>query len=257
MSDNLNPINAINLFVWGDSLSFRRPFQPDDFGLTYPFLTQNRVEQKLSTNINILVRSRGGITIGECKELVKADLAYCKFRNDKGIKNIAVLQLGIVDCGLLPFTYRFLKISQKIPLVGGRIAIFLKKTRPLLQKISSKPRTDPDKFVRDYSKIVNMLSENGFVVLGIGLPTPNDEAELRSPGFKKSAIEYSNMIQKMNLNFIDIEKRILQLQELNSSENVRNKILVTEDGHHLTEVGHLLYAELICDKIVEISKKDN
>jgi hypothetical protein len=243
---------AINLFIWGDSLSFRRPFQPDDFGLTYPFLLQKKLKDSIGCEVNLMVRSRGGITIPESRVLINGDCNYLNFRKDDGILNVAVLQYGIVDCGLLPFTYPLLRFFLKVPLIGGKVVYILKKSRNILQKISSKPRTSKKEFLKNYNAITRLLADRGFLVFGIGLPTPNNEMELRSPGFQKSTSEYNELIRGMVENFVDIEQHISGNTDVSNSEDFRDEILIKEDGHHLTQTGHKMYAELISEKIVSV-----
>ncbi len=239
---------VINLFIWGDSLSFRRHFQSDDIGFTYPFLLQKKLKNLLNCEVNLMVRSRGGISTPESRVLIYGDCAYLNFRNDEGIINIAVLQLGIVDCAPLPFTYPLLRFFDKVPIIGVHVVHIFKKYRHIFQKISSKPKTSKRKFVNNYIEINRLLSDRGFLVFGIGLPTPTQLIELRSPGFQKSAVYYNELIRNMIDNFVDIEQHIFD----SKSENFREKILVKDDGHHLTQIGHSMYAKLISEKIIAV-----
>ena len=168
-----------------------------------------------------------------------------------------MLQLGIVDCGLLPFTYPLLRLFLKVPLIGSKIVYVLKKSRHILQKISSKPRTSKRKFLKNYNGITRILADRGFLIFGIGLPNPNNEIELRSPGFQKSTSEYNELIRGMAENFVDIEQHISGNTVVSDSENFRDKILIREDGHHLTQTGHKMYAELISEKILSVINSKN
>jgi hypothetical protein len=213
-------------------------------------LIKSYLEKEFNCKVNLMVRSKGGITIGECLSLIQTDTGYFTFRNDKGVINIGLLQLGIVDCGILPFTYRLIKTSSKIPLIGGRIVRLLKNSRPLLQKIYSSPKTSKKEFFNKYKKIVEILQNKEYLVIGIGLPKPTNEIEKRSPGFQNSASQYNQLIESIVPNFVDVESYICEMEKGQLNSDFRNTILVKEDGHHLTVDGHSLYAELVT-KIVK------
>jgi len=247
-----NNLSVINLFIWGDSLCFRRPFQPDNYGFTYPFLIKKALQQKIGVDVNLMVRSLGGLTIIECCQLVKRDSGYLDFRNDTGVLNVAILQVGVVDCAPLPFTYPFMKIFEKIPYIGNQITGVLKKLRPTLQNIYSKPKTSKKIFLKNYSEILNLLGNRNFIIVGVGIPTPNNEIEQRSPGFQKSAKNYSTLIEEMNENYVDIEGAITSQLLTGNEVDLRDKIIIKEDGHHLTEAGHILYSEMISESIINI-----
>jgi hypothetical protein len=246
----------INLFIWGDSLSFRRPFQNKDVGFTYPHLIQRKIESTSDIRVNLMVRSRGGITIHECQSIIQSDCAYISAPEDN-VFNIAVLQVGIVDCGLLPFTYPLIKISKCIPYIGGYIVSGLKKSRPFFQRINARPRTSQSSFRKKYQEILKSLSSLGFLSISVGLPTPTDEIETRSPGFQKSSKLYSEIIKSINAQFIDIEQLISNASDtIYNQEQNKLQYVVREDGHHLTEKGHELYGMVISDYILKLIKHD-
>lgn len=245
-------VTVINLFIWGDSLSFRRPFQNKDIGITYPHRIQRIIETRTDIRINLMVRSRGGITIRDCQSIIQSDCAYVSTPQDN-IFNIAILQVGIVDCGLLPFTYPLIKVAKHMPYLGGYIVLALKKSRPFFQRINARPRTNATSFRKKYQEILNLLSSLGFTTVSIGLPTPPAEIELRSPGFQKSSKAYSEIIKSINPHFIDIEQLISNSLGADlSSEDNKLQYLIKEDGHHLTEKGHELYGKVISDYILKL-----
>jgi hypothetical protein len=116
MGDAVSGGDFINILVYSDSLAFRRKGQSHDIRFTYPFLLKELIESRNSVHVNLLLRGGGGLRIGQIKDIAVMDTGY--FGGTESAKNIAILQLGVVDCAPRPLTYLFAPFLRRIPYVG-------------------------------------------------------------------------------------------------------------------------------------------
>lgn len=229
----------LNLLIYSDSLAFRRAAQAQDLAFTYPFLLKRLIEQTYGTRVNLVMRGGGGLRIGELAQIVKRDTGY--FGGDSQAVNIAVLQFGIVDCAPHPITYAFSPAIRLIPIIGPAMLAKLVKHRRGLQRVYSYTVTSKKAFSKAYSEIVYTCRGVHIRPLAVGLPLPTLAIEHRSPGFRRNASIYNELIRGVIPDsFCDIESQI--------SESLRDELLLP-DGHHLTEKGHSLYAESILTRL--------
>lgn len=230
----------INLYVYSDSLAFRRPGQPHDLSFTYPFVLHDLIESRLGYKTNLLLRGRGGgLTIESVKGIIKQDSGY--LGGDGEALTVAILQFGIVDCAPRPITYAIVPFLRRLPIVGHKIIAALVEHRRGLQNLWSYKVTPERKFKREYSSIVYLCNSAHMRTLSVGLPLPPFVIEHRSPGFRRSASIYNELIREVvPESFCDIEQHI--------SESLRESLLLP-DGHHLTEAGHQFYAEKIFEQL--------
>lgn len=236
---------AVNLLIYGDSLAFRRPFQPDNFDFTYPFQLAKRLEGAGFFPVNLMVRSRGGALTREMLDAVKRDSGYFAFRKDDHCLNIAVVQLGVVDCAPVPFTYPLRAFIAALP-KGEAILRRLRQNRPRLQRLWSFSQTSEHDFRMQYSGIIDTLKQGGFHVFAMTIPTPSGLAEARSPGFARNAIRYSTLIEQSSAVVVDFNKIIGQEDPTKDGDE---PYLIPEDGHHLTPKGHAFFAKILFDAI--------
>ena len=125
----------LNLYIYSDSLAFRKTSQAQDLSFTYPFKLKDLVETNLGIRTNLLLRGGGGLNIKQIREIVQRDSGY--FGGDDQALNIAVLQLGIVDCAPRPITYVLKPFLSSLPVVGPMILKILVKRRRGLQNLWS------------------------------------------------------------------------------------------------------------------------
>ncbi len=231
----MNDGGFLNLFVYSDSLSFRRPGQSHDLSFVYPSVLKDMIESRLGLRVNLVVRGSAGAPLPQVRAVVVQDTGYYGGTDDA--LNIAIVQAGIVDAARHPFTYKLAPLLRKIPVLGERVLAALIPRRRQLQLIWSYCQTPKSTFVNEYNRIVATLRRGAMRPIAVGMPLPTAAIETRSPGFRTSVVEYNQLIrQALPDAFCDIEARF--------TEATREQLLL-EDGHHLTEAGHRLYAEAL------------
>lgn len=235
----MNEAKFINLFVYCDSIAFRRREQSQDVSFTYPFQLRELIEHRLNIKTNLLVRGRGTSDVQVIRRLVEKD---CELHGgDARTLNIAVLQFGIVDCAPRPITYPIIVTLRRIPFLGPRIADYLVQHRRRLQRLCSYTLTSRRAFRRGYAAIVKTCYGAKMRPIAVGLPLPVSSIEYRSPGFGRNVVIYNQLIRDViPEGFCDIEQQI--------TDSLRASFLLP-DGHHLTEAGHRHYAEQLFDAI--------
>ncbi len=232
----------LNLYVYSDSLAFRRNGQSQDLSFTYPFILKGLVETNLGVRANLVLRGGGGIDIKRVRETVRRDSGY--FGGDDQAVNIAVLQFGIVDCAPRPITYLLSPLLNRLPVIGPRILAELVRHRTGLQNLCSYTVTSRRTFKKEYASIVNICHSVGMRTLSVGLPLPPLSIEHRSPGFRHNASLYNDFIRDVTPDsFCDIEQYM--------TESLRESLLLS-DGHHLSEEGHRFYAEKLFGQLKKL-----
>ena len=225
----------LNLFVYSDSLAFRRQGQSHDLAFLYPFVLRALIEERIGVRVNLMLRGLPGATIARLGASVVRDTGY--FGGTGDALNVAIIQGGIVDCAPHPFTYALAPLLRAIPVLGQRLISFLVKHRRVLQLTWSYREVSESTFSKAYASIVAVLRRTRISPIAVGLPVPTPEVEYRSPGFSASVMRYNELIrQALPEAFCDVESRF--------TESMRGEFLL-EDGHHLTVAGHRLYAEAL------------
>lgn len=225
----------LNLFVYSDSLSFRRPGQSHDLRFVYPAVLKELVESRLGVRVNLVVRGSAGAALPQVRAIVVQDTGYYGGTDD--VLNIAVIQAGVVDAARHPFTYKLAPLLRKIPVLGERVIAALVPHRRRLQLMWSYCQTSKGTFVKEYNRIVATCRRGAMRPIAVGMPLPTAAIEKRSPGFRRSVVEYNALIKAaVPEAFCDVEARF--------TEATRDQLLL-EDGHHLSEAGHRLYAEAL------------
>jgi lysophospholipase L1-like esterase len=231
----MSPVEFLNLFVYSDSLAFRRPGQPHDLSFVYPVVLKHLIESRLGVRVNLVMRGSAGAALPQVRAVVVQDTGYYGGTNEA--LNIAIIQAGVVDAARHPFTYRVAPLLRKIPVLGERALAALVPRRRQLQLIWSYCQTPKPTFVKEYKRIVDTCRRSLMRPIAVGMPLPTDAIETRSPGFRNSVAEYNELIrQTLPEAFCDVEAQF--------AHAVREQLLL-EDGHHLTEAGHRLYAEAL------------
>jgi hypothetical protein len=223
----------LNVFVYSDSLAFRRPEQSQDLQFTYPFVLQRLIESRLGVRANLVMRGSPGATIVDVHAMLVRDTGY--FGSDDQALNIAAIQCGIVDCAPRPFTYAFVPALRAVPFAGKRLLGVLVKNRPVIQQLGSYRAISKRRFANEYRALVETCAIAKMRPIAIGMPLPTDAIEQRSPGFTANVRAYNELIRQAVADaYCDVEARI---------PNGQRQAYLLDDGHHLTELGHRLFAE--------------
>lgn len=232
----------LNLYIYSDSLAFRRKQQSQDLAFVYSFVLKELIESRLGIRANLVMRGNGGALVRTVHKTLLRDTGY--FGDSADVLNIAVLQCGVVDCAPQPFTYALAPLLRAVPYAGERVIAFLGKHRRALQSLWSYRAVTPQRFSRDYAQVIRTCRTAKLEPIAVGMPLPTAGIEHRSPGFRASVAAYNERIRAaLPDRFCDIESQI--------DEAERDHLLL-EDGHHLTEAGHRLCAESIYRQVERI-----
>lgn len=243
----MNSDEFLNLFVYSDSLAFRRSDQPQDFRFLYPFALKELIESRLGVRANVVFRGAGAASVPHVCAMLVRDTGY--IGGDVNTLNIAIFQCGVVDAAPQPFTYALAPALRLIPRVGEGILRRLVPYRRQLQTLWSYKPTSARRFVTEYARIVDTCRRFHLQPIAVGMPLPTLAIESRSPGFRQSVAEYNELIRRAIPDaFCDVEALF--------SEATRADLL-REDGHHLTEAAHALYAEALFAKVEQLVKQRN
>lgn len=232
----------MNLYIYNDSLAFRRPGQSENIAFTYPFLLKDMIEKRVGVRVNLLIRGIGGAGIKEIQKIMLRDSGYLVRVSPSS--NVVVLHFGIVDCAPRPITFLLKPLLDRIPRLGLKMMGVLIRHRRWIQAICSYKKTPIKQFIRRYKAILRLCSRVGTSPLFTGMPLPPLLTESRSPGFRRSVAAYNQAIREINAAaFCDIEGAL--------DESSREEILLP-DGHHLTEFGHQYYAKILFEKMNDL-----
>lgn len=141
--------------------------------------------------------------------------------------NLAVLQVGIVDCAPRFMTKNELAFFKNFGIVGKAIIAFSNKN--IVRRIRNTTYTSPKKFEENISSIIKKLEPIPVLILGI-VPA-FDEYEKKLPGINKRIVQFNTVLQKFN--------HYISLQDF-------DKEGIMSDHHHLNPLGH----RIIFDKII-------
>lgn len=120
-------------------------------------------------------------------------------------------------------------------------------------KSSTGTGTDPDKFVKFYSKIIEKLKAQNIKVI-LATPAVIGERTDSSNSQDGDLNHYSNLIRdlaiKQDLSLIDLRKAFLDNNLKNNPENAEKGILTT-DRVHLNDKGNVLVAEQMAEALLK------
>jgi hypothetical protein len=184
----------LNLYIYSDSLAFRRKNQSQDLRFVYPFILQGLIESRLGIRTNMVMRGNGGALIRTVHATLLRDTGYFGFSRET--INISVLQCGIVDCAPQPFTYAMAPLIRLVPILGERLLEVLARHRRRLQSIWSYRAVSKHRFARDYTRLVETCRVAQLEPILVGMPLPTLGIESRSPGFRQSVASYNPLIQQ-------------------------------------------------------------
>ncbi len=241
------------LKVYGDSLSLPRPKDGIGFGKEYSYLLKKRVEKELNKEVFCWNRSMGGARVDELFNHYERDKYYI------GKEGILIIQSGVVDCAPRPLPIFLREIVSLTPeFLKWRIVKFLHNNRAKILKagLGTKP-TSPKKYRLTMEKWIKSAIEIEKIIFVINIAPNTDEIEKHSPGFRKSIKLYNQILESV-ITEINSQKVILiDAYSAIKEKDKEVKFLINQkDGHHITKDGHLLYSELLFDKISTALKCD-
>jgi len=246
-SDNPKLITIV-----GDSLPQVSSDQKISYQETYPFLLQrmfdaNKYLVKLSS------RSTNQVIKQSSSDNLNTDVLY---NNSEYV----VIHLGIVDCAPRLFGYiedRIVFVLSHVPVVKIFINLVIKfksKYRRFFTKHFPKTYITRKIFKEKYSFIVKEIKNksNPKKIFIINIADTSEKNKYRSYNFEKNILDYNKILK-------DIYSENSDFCELIDfhSETLKNKKLIIEDeGIHLTREGHRYLAGLIYNKIQENIKNN-
>jgi hypothetical protein len=219
------------IIIYGDSTSMPRPSESVNFADTWywKLVTLSKLEICLEN------RSQGGITISDVRKKILSDSHYLfPSENLSNNQKLVIVNIGIVDAGVQPITYK-LKIINKLPVFGKHLwavlAKVLNSSRALIQTIWSYSPTSPTRFVSELEKIISFLTQRNLNICVLLTPIPHSNLELRSPGFRENVAKYNKLKSELLDKFPKVF--LVNLDEFKDSYYVSEK-----DGHHYSKSGH-------------------
>jgi hypothetical protein len=220
----------------------------------YIFLLESELRKRTDENIIILDRSRRGATIDELFEVYSEDEGY--FTEGK---DVLILHEGICDCAPRPIPGSLRRLISALPgFLKYRIIAFLHKKRAILLRngfvhyLVNRQRFE-DILLKWLTDAVKKFKR--IYVLNIA-PT-NDAIEAHSPGLRKSIGLYNESIRKVIAELGDDKISLIDCHSaISGSEYTIDQLVIKEDGHHLTALGHEIYARMIADRELALLKKD-
>lgn len=165
--------------------------------------------------------------------------------------DIAVVQIGIVDCAPRPVPEFVRKIIGRLPpFIKERVISFISNNRRAILNAGFRyfitSKKDFDKCTGEFLKKLLSQSKQIFV---IGICPTNNYFDHKSPGFQKSIEDY-NAIWKLNIAKHSLDNIVFldMIEAIGNSQSI-DEYIIRNDGHHITEKAHNLIFNLIKNKI--------
>ncbi len=232
--------------VYGDSLSLPRAEIELDYSQTYPELFKRRLAATHGQGVDLYNRSKGGISI----QGLHADFVRdCEYFGTPG-GQVVVIQIGIVDCAPRILSNWQRAFLAKVPSATFRQVVVrqLHRHRARLVRLGRETRrvTPPSRFRAAHQAMVSRAARESANVFVMNIAPTTDALEIRSPGIRSSIELYNRIIAdcvhsiaQPNVSLIDVHAAIL------AADGGVGRCVDETDGHHLTVIGHRLYAELV------------
>ena len=218
------------IIIYGDSTSLPRPLDSVETLDTYYW----KITRSLGYECGLENRSVGGISIKKLRQKIFDDAHYLFPRSFSNEKKLVILNVGVVDAGVHPITYR-LKAITHVPILGNylwrELAKIIKPSRARIIKIWKYSITSPARFSREFEKIIKFLSDRDVLICVLLTPIPHKYLESRSPGFSKNVKEYNKLKAKICAQFPQVY--LISLDKFLDTYYVSHK-----DGHHYSKAGH-------------------
>jgi len=229
---------------YADSLGLPRPgFVYLDERYIYLFERWLR-EKDNNADIFLINRARRGSTIDQLYEVFKEDEEYIK-----GEKDILIIHEGVCDCAPRPVSSRLRKLISKLPpFLKHRIIHYLHNNRAkILKRGFIHYLVNPQEYERILTEWLSGAIKNFKRIYVFNIAPTNRDIEAHSPGFSASIKAYNGIINKVvadidnsRITIVDVYSIINQYKEIDD-------LIIKEDGHHITALGHKMYAEMLIE----------
>lgn len=234
---------------YADSLGLSRP------GIVklnerYIHLFELWLRQTISENVSIINRARKGLTIDKMYEIFEEDESYLL---DEAERDILIIHDGICDCAPRPVSKKLRAFISKLPgFFRIRLVSYLHNNRAkLLKKGHVHFLVEKNQYEEYLHKWLKQAIGKFKRIYIFNIAPTNTEIESHSPGFGNSIVAYNSIIERV---VNDINNPIIKLIDIYSiikKEISIDDVIVKEDGHHITAVGHKLYAK----QLIELEAK--
>lgn len=218
------------VIIYGDSTSLPRPTDLVETSDTYYW----EILRYLGDECTLENRSMGGVSVKKLRRKMLDDAHYLFPRNFSNDKKLVIVNLGVVDAGVHPITYK-LKAIIRVPILGRHLWRALAKTinpsRAKIIKIWKYSATSPAKFSREFEKMMKFLLDRDVMICVLLTPIPHRYLESRSPGFSENVKKYNSIKIKVCEQYPSIY--LINLDTFLDTYYVSDK-----DGHHYSKAGH-------------------
>lgn len=233
--------------VIGDSLSMVRPWDDIIYTDTYIY----KLQKYLGPTFHVLLRSRR-----------MNDFGIINLEDDvlNNSSCVVVFHLGIVDCAPRVFgrrEYSVLNFFSKYPVLknfSSMIIRFKSRYRRYWTRFFPKTYIPKPLFKKKLEHVINQISQktNSSVIM-INIADTNEKNKFRSYNYENNIKDYNKIINDTVKNHEDICSLIDFYGITKIKEN--KETLLLSDGIHLSKKGHDLLAELIRQKIQELTER--
>jgi len=239
--------DAANLLirVYGDSLSLPRASGGIRYFETYPELLRDAIASpRPDLRVAVYNRSKGGVPVTELYEQFVQDSAY--FAPDG--QGMLVVQCGVVDCAPRPVPPATRARIARLPMpMRWLIARFLHYARPFLLRAGIKwQATGIDAFQSVLTRWLRAAQSQFARVYVINIAPTVESIEAHSPGLRHSIESYNDAISaavaaanSAAISLVDVYAAI------SKQPGGVSRYVNPADGHHITHLGHRLYADMI------------
>ena len=212
---------------------------------TYPELLRDAIESNHpQTRVTVHNRSMGGAPISALYKQFAHDSVYV----EQGTGIILVIQCGIVDCAPRPIPPAVKTFIGRVPaLLRWPITRLLHYARPIILRSGLKWRnTEIEQFKAILIEWLRKAGRNCDRIYVINIVPTFPAVELHSPGLQSSIDSYNHAIQSAVAAVDSPSIKLVDAHEAISLSNAGVSAYVNpHDGHHITHLGHSLYANTI------------
>lgn len=242
--------NTKIITIVGDSLCQVSSDQKIFYKETYPFLLQKMFDAN-EYIVKLSSRSTNQVIKQSSSDNLNTDVLF------NGSEYV-IIHLGIVDCAPRLFGYiedRIVFVLSHIPVIKilvGLVIKFKSKYRRFFTKNFPKTYVTRKIFKDRYSFIIKEIKEKAKPkkIFIINIADTSERNKERSFNFEKNISDYNQILKNIYLE----NKDSCELIDF-YSETLNNKKLIVEDeGIHLTREGHLHLAGLLHERINKIIK---
>ncbi|MCK5706699.1 MAG: SGNH/GDSL hydrolase family protein [Candidatus Aureabacteria bacterium] len=233
--DKTKPFFAILL---GDSLSLPRHKSSISIEDTYFYRIGKWWQERYGQTV-FWPLSKGGATISH---LTSNFYSFLPYLGPKRI-DVAIVQLGVVDCAPRPLPYRVRTWLTRVPKnIRSRIVRLLHRNRRKLLKAGMSFRfTNPKKFRIIYSDLLKRLSVESSRVYVTNIAPATEITYQHSYGLKESIVNYNKIIDEvastiLGVKVIDIYNELQESSKVGAAEDI-----------HMSKEGHDIIFHKVCE----------